>query len=324
MKKSFVLFLFLLINNSVFAVNKVVVKIDNLPDRKITNCIGFNASIFFDRLNIAFNSCEKPSFPNECIINSAENEVLELWNNSPFKVELQKLLYKGIITASGYQIRGIPIYIKESNEKVYGVLNFNPDGKIVNFHLSMEEEAYKKILASQRGQSKKNIKNVELRMRMIMDFVENFRTAYCRRDVDLISKMYSDDVMIITGYVYSSEANDGRSYGLSKEKIEYNLYSKNEYLQNLKSVFAKNRFISVDFNDVEVMQHSRFNNIFGVTLMQKWRSSSYNDDGWLFMVVEFYGIDKMLIHIRTWQPYMLNNIRLPKDEVYQLGNFDFE
>lgn len=81
--------------------------------------------------------------------------------------------------------------------------------------------------------------------------------------------------------------------------------------------------MSIYFEDIVIVQHPALRNLYGVTLLQKWRSTTYNDDGWLFMAVEFRSDTEMLIHIRTWQPYLLNQKVFPREEVYQLGNFEF-
>ena len=42
-------------------------------------------------------------------------------------------------------------------------------------------------------------------------------------------------------------------------------------------------------------------NIYGVTLHQAWRSSTYNDDGWLFLLWDFNNEEQPQILVRTWQ-----------------------
>jgi len=38
-----------------------------------------------------------------------------------------------------------------------------------------------------------------------------------------------------------------------------------------------------------------------VTLHQSWRSSTYNDDGWLFLLWDFNDEEHPQILVRTWQ-----------------------
>jgi hypothetical protein len=37
------------------------------------------------------------------------------------------------------------------------------------------------------------------RRRTILNFVEKFHTAYCRKDIDLFAKAYGDDDLVFTG-----------------------------------------------------------------------------------------------------------------------------
>ena len=94
-------------------------------------------------------------------------------------------------------------------------------------------------------------------------------------------------------------------------------------MTRLKRVFANNKYVNIGFDDISVLQHPVDNNIYGVTLRQAWRTSNYSDDGWLFLAVEFHSETDILIHVRTWQPYMLNGKVFPRNEVFQLGEFEF-
>lgn len=293
--------------------------IDNIPDSKIGKKMGYYTSIVFDKINKSFTQNIKPNFPPECISQYALNNILRLWDNTQFTIDTNKLQYAGIITSNGYQIRGIPIKFKDSRQVIYAVINYNPNGQISSLHFSIEKHLYNNVINESKNSTDLN------RRKNILDFIENFKTAYCRKDLDFISKIFSNDALIITGYVYSVKVyEENTHYGLSKEKIEYNLYNKAEYLEKLAEIFGKNRFVNLFFDNIKIMQHPSITNMYGVTLKQSWRSTTYNDDGWLFMGIEFISNKEMLVHIRTWQPYILNNVVLPTEDIYQLGNFEFK
>ncbi len=302
---------------AVWGQGKPYITVTDLEDETLSLRMSITASIFVNQINNAYSNAVSPSFPEECITPEAEEKVLEIWKNSSFYFQKDYGGFKGIITAVGYQIRGIPVVMQEGGLLQNGVINFNPDGQIINFHFSVAETVYHTILTQNNS-----LQDVQ-RKRSILDFVEDFRTAYNRKDLNLISQVYGDDVLIITGYVYRGTGERSKLTGLSEEKVRYNLYNKNEYLEQLKGVFAKNRFVNLFFEDIVIVQHPALRNLYGVTLLQKWRSTTYNDDGWLFMAVEFWSDTEMLIHIRTWQPYLLNQKVFPREEVYQLGNFEF-
>jgi len=40
-------------------------------------------------------------------------------------------------------------------------------------------------------------------------------------------------------------------------------------------VFDKAKYINVKFDDIEITQHTKYDNLYAVTLKQTWRSSGY-------------------------------------------------
>lgn len=306
--------LILLSTGTMSSQNKFQLKIEAPAPDQITQKMGYSASIIFQRINEG-----KTTFPPECISGNGVEDILKLTRHVRLLIDTVKRTYSRITTSFGYQIRGIPVRIPENGITMQAVMNFNPNGVVESFHFAIDENIFNAILDEHTSE-------IDLsRRRIILDFIENFRTAYNRKDLPLICRMYSDDAMVLTGYIHTitrTEKNKS-GYGMSTEKIEYNLYSKNEYLANLQNVFEKNRFVNLDFNNISILQHPVRKQIYGVTLLQAWRSEKYNDDGWLFIALEFIGKNEMLVHIRTWQPYMLNNLVLPREEIYQLGHFEF-
>jgi len=83
-------------------------------------------------------------------------------------------------------------------------------------------------------------------------------------------------------------------------------------MERLRTVFRNNNFINVRFDEIEVMRHGGNPNIYGVTLQQHWNSSTYRDQGWLFLMIDFTDESNPLIWVRTWQaladmPFGLDN-----------------
>jgi hypothetical protein len=92
-----------------------------------------------------------------------------------------------------------------------------------------------------------------------------------------------------------------KSY-LSKEKIEFIRLSKNEYLERLKKVFKDNDFMQILFDEINIQRHPQFEKVYGVQLKQRWNSSSYSDEGYLFLMIDFIQPQEPIIHVRAWQP----------------------
>ena len=134
-----------------------------------------------------------------------------------------------------------------------------------------------------------------------------------------MEQVFSEDALIITGTVIKQKALDGIDL---PDKIKYEKHTKQEYINRLRGIFAKNSYIKVSFDEIKVMMHPVNRNYYGVTLHQGYKSSTYSDDGYLFLLWDFTDEQAPKIHVRTWQPDMLNGSRLSEDEIFSLADFD--
>jgi hypothetical protein len=153
-----------------------------------------------------------------------------------------------------------------------------------------------------------------------LDFIENYRTAYNRKDLQYITDVFSDNALIIVGKVVKlkEDSPDYLSGNFSAEQVQYIRHSKKSYLIALTKNFHKNRFINIGFNEIEIFMHPVYERIYGVTLLQHWTSSNYSDSGYLFLMVDFKEERNPIIHVRTWQPEKF----VTRNEVFSLGDFE--
>lgn len=250
-----------------------------------------------------------------------------LWENSPFICMNDEVVEHCISTSSGYQVRNIPLLLKPINpsdiddDEDYqeAVVSFDKQGNITSFYLSINMNLYMNVV-----RTNKDITDLR-RRQLILDYVEQFRTSYNQKDINFLEAVFSDDALIITGKVIKRKSYDGIPL---PDKIEYNKYTKVQYLANLRKVFSKNRYIRVTFDEIEVMRHPTNKDFYGVTLHQGWTSDTYHDDGYLFLLWDFRDESHPQIHVRTWQPDSYNkdgkgSQRIPKDEIFNLSDFDF-
>ena len=242
-----------------------------------------------------------------------------LWENSPFKCTDDEIVEHCITTGTGFQIRNIPLEMKptgdrEFNEDEYqeAVISFDKQGNVESFYLSISMNLYMNVIKS-------NLELTDLRRRqLILDYVEQFRTAYNQKDINFLNQVFSEDALIITGKVIQQK----HAEGFSTPKIQYNKQSKEQYIKNLRGIFQRNSYIKVTFDEIEVMRHPVNPNFYGVTLLQGWTSGKYHDDGYLFLLWDFTNESAPQIHVRTWQPDKIGGKPLPKDEVFSLSDFD--
>lgn len=242
-----------------------------------------------------------------------------LWENCPFECTDEEIIEHCITTGTGYQVRNIPLMMKPIGEREFGedeyqeaVISFDKHGNVESFYLSISMNLYMNVIKS-------NLELTDLRRRqLILDYVEQFRTAYNQKDIKFLNQVFSDDALIITGKVITTK----HAEGFTSQKIQYNKQSKEQYIKNLSGVFKRNSYIKVTFDDIEVMRHPVNPNFYGVTLLQGWTSGRYHDDGYLFLLWDFTNENAPQIHVRTWQPDKIGGKALPKDEVFSLSDFD--
>lgn len=221
---------------------------------------------------------------------------------------------------SKYQMRNIPVLMMnaegdDENQEI--VINYNLQGEIDQIFIAVENHRYQAILDA--GQEEEDF----IRRQIVLDFVEQFRTAYNRKDMDYISKVFSDDALIITGKVIrtNGKQKDNSSTMLSGDQIVYQTQNKEQYLTNLKKVFKNNKYIDIHFNDIKVQRHPKQTDVYGVNLVQDWTSTTYCDKGYLFLMIDFTNANEPCIQVRTWQPFEYMQSR--KDEIFEVEMFNF-
>ena len=203
---------------------------------------------------------------------------------------------------------------REFNEDEYqeAVVSFDRQGNVESFYLSISMNLYMNVIKS-------NLELTDLRRRqLILDYVEQFRTAYNQKDLPFLKQVFSDDALIITGKVITQR----HAEGFTSQKIKYNKQSKKEYLQKLGEVFKVVKYIKVTFDDIEVKRHPVNPNYYGVTLHQGYTTNRYHDDGYVFLLWDFTDESAPQIYVRTWQPDRINNKELPKEDIFTLSDFD--
>ena len=299
---------------------------DGISDPALKAGIEKSASVLLSTLNstvIAGKSKVKFDKENEVFFTKDGKKCLdEMWASSAMMCPVSQVTEKGITMQDGMvQVRNIPITVlaaDDDNCEQELVLCFNGNGQIDNIMIALEEHRYLDVINAQIS-----VKDFH-RRQAIVDFVENFRTAYNRKDIDYINNVFSDNALIITGKVVKidKKKQDLTAQSLNNEQIQYQKSTKEEYINNLKKCFKNNSYINLIFDDIEVMRHPKRDDIFGVTLKQHWNSSNYSDVGYLFLMINFEDEMNPSIQVRTWQPDKYNGKPLPRDEVFSLDMFN--
>lgn len=239
-----------------------------------------------------------------------------LWENSPFVCTDNQIVEHCLTTGTGYQIRNIPLQMKSpegDDDYQEAVISFDKKGNMTSFYIAISMNLFMNVV-----NGNKDITDLR-RRELILDYVEQFRTSYNKKDLKFLDQVFSEDALIITGKVIKAKPRDGIKL---PDKIEYRKQSKQEYLTKLKQIFAVNKQIRVTFDEIEVMRHPTNANVYGVTLHQGYTSDRYHDDGFLFLLWDFTDESAPEIHVRTWQPDQFNGGKLAKEKIFTLSDFD--
>ena len=315
MKKNLI-FLLMFVAQNIMA--DVTVQIDGIDNTTVKAKMERTMSSFLTEVNNAQSSKRALNFGGMGLSTNVQSSVSMLWENSPFECTDDEIMEHCIQTGSGYQVRNIPLMMRPTdssfNEDEYqeAVFSFDRNGNMESFYLTLSMNLYMNIIKSNKSVT-------DLRRRqLILDYVEHFRTSYNQKDINFLTQVFSDDALIITGKVIK-QTKDGIPM---PDKIQYKKQTKQEYLGNLRRVFAANKYIKVTFDEIEVMRHPVNADFYGVTLHQGYTSDRYHDDGYIFLLWDFRNESAPQIHVRTWQPDRINGGKLPKDEVFNLSDFD--
>lgn len=258
----------------------------------------------------------------ECALpKEMEEELNKLWKSSAMICPVSEIRSRAISTPThGYQIRNIPIsMLATDDDEQELVFEFDGAGQLTNVVIALDKHNYNQVICS-------NITVEDFtRRQIILDFVENFRTAYNRKDWNYLNTVYSDDALIITGKVVTRKANNDGSNLLHKlpaQQVQYQIQNKQEYMEKLKRVFKKNSYINLKFEELSVRRHPKYPKIYGITLKQYWNSSTYSDVGYLFLMINFADENQPTIEVRTWQPERYENGVPVREEIFSLENFN--
>jgi len=283
-----------------------------------------NAQTLFSEINSAAGKHKSTLSLSGKVTEEAKKRIQSLWSTSHFYCTETAITTRILKSSNSYQVRNIPVFIEEgkTDEDQFQsiVLEFTLDGRISDLYIALEWHQYANIIGSSNEVS-------DLRRRqMILDLVENFRTAYNSKDLPFLNEIYSDDALIITGKALTPQKRGDVPAAINRQEFEYSVQNKKQYLAKLSRVFASNSYINIKFDKIVVTQHEGNPNIYGVTLQQNWNSSSYSDEGWLFLLIDYEDENNPLVWVRTWQPLKDNSgnsIYYNPEDIFGLGDFKF-
>ncbi len=195
-----------------------------------------------------------------------------------------------------YQVRNLYVKTADTKELEHQqlVLQFNDKAQLIGTSLAPDIFNYQQILdraARPNSNAKEHVK----------DLVDQFQQALSTNELQTVKSFLSKESLIIEGRIarYFHDNKYGPYY-------DYQALSPEQYLQSLQK---DDNSSAVQHKQLNVYKHTFNDKIYVATFNQTWQNDSYQDTGYVAMVVDLN--DKQPIRLRHWQdhPYETGQLK---------------
>ena len=127
----------------------------------------------------------------------------------------------------------------------------------------------------------------------VLEFLEAYRIIYDNKNFSAYSKLFGNDCQIYTEKILKKS-----DLSETTQMMQMTLSS---YLNNVQKVFKSNRDIVTRYDDIIIYKHPTRAKWYGVSMHVMSTNGSYQDDGYLFLMIEFVN-EQPVVQIYAWQP----------------------
>ena len=196
--------------------------------------------------------------------------------------------------ANGYLVRGIKAsfsFKKNNKSFVEDLVFYIKDDKVEGINFGLEQNALEDILRHSMWEPQSRL--------VLVNFLENYKTAYALERLDYLNAVFSDDALIIIGNkIPQHKASDVRA--INQESYEHNRLTKSQYMDRLEEVFKKQEYVNIQFEDASVKKTSRESERYEIIIKQHYYSATYADKGYLYLLADISNPEAPIIHVRVW------------------------
>jgi hypothetical protein len=306
-----------IVNSSSF--RKAYITIDGTPNPRKAQAIQFQEEELSKTTTATLSKLEDETFIKQSInklISAIESrqyqQVRDMFTSDGY------IMYNSLISYGNAKIIGQPTYsiykngdrtvvrsVPMSFSFTHGmkksfvediVFIFNSNGKIESLAFGLDDAAVKDILG-------KHVWPEHARV-AIIEFLENYKTAFALERLDYIRSIFDDNAVIIVGKIARSATSVSPENQLTYNNkiITRTRYTKEQYLKNLERCFASNEYVNIRFANNDVVKAGVGGEIYGIQIKQDYYSANYGDTGYLFLLVDINDPLAPMIKVRTWQP----------------------
>lgn len=298
-----------------FKLKGIALKINNHDSCTVTSKIGHKTLSFINLIKKDDTQDIKHYFKNDPFLRKRVlalmkyNHLSILQNH--FKADINK-------TYMGWEVRKIRVhaYYPSLNKQTteYLILDYTSSGKLYNVTFGIMNDLYKKFV--KEGKSLNDWKHRQV----IIKFIEKYRTAFMTRDLATIDSLFSNQAVIIVGRVLkkSKQNGDFKFIKTNNKQPDFKQIrlTKNQYLKRQKEIFKTQKDIYLGYSTFRISRKNKQKGVYGISMRQNYYSSTYSDEGYLFLLVDFNEA-KPQIYVRSWQPQVWNDSSL-----IRLSNFN--
>ena len=194
----------------------------------------------------------------------------------------------------GYLIRGIKArfsFKKNNKSFVEDLVFYTKDGLIDGINFGLEQGAIDDINGHSMWDAQSRL--------VLVNFLENYKTAYALERLDYLNAVFSEDALIIVGNRIPQQKSAEIS-AVDMESYEHNKLTKNQYMRQLEKVFAKQEYVNIQFEDASVKKTSRTSERYEIVIKQNYYSATYADKGYLYLLADISNPASPIIHVRVW------------------------
>ena len=297
------------------------VKLVGLSNKILQDKLQENITKFLSELNIAFSQKRFPQVDEEILTPKGGEVLFSLWDTSPFRCIETEIVAKVVQMMSKrektYQVRISLILLQnvfktgdDTSKNHYQEICLTIDsvGMIENIFYSLGSNIYNKLLNESIDLADKR------RREFILEFIQDYRTAYYRKDIDFLSNVFSNTNFSTENISFNSDSS-----GFSNLISEYQKYQE-VYLQIIKDVILKqNKYLNIVFEEIRISRDRIYPEIYGINLKQNLSSKNYKDIGYLFFMIDFGEEQNPIFLVRTWQP---EEAKDSEEGVFNLNSFE--
>lgn len=296
---------------------------DGLDNGPLKEKINANISQLLTEMNKAYAESRALDLAEVAITAGAVRSLGMLWRNRPFRCDEAQVVERILRTYDGgYQLRTIPMEMTDILGKVRYpelVIDMDSAGTITLVNFAVEADLYRKFITP--GSDGKDL----LRRQRILDYAEQLRTAFNRKDLNFLEVYFCDDALIFTGKLVKQYVRD-QAVSL-KSGIESPKTSKAEFLASLRRVLPQAKYIQSHFSDIQVIRHPERESLYGVRVKLGYESPIAFEEGYSFMLWDFSDETHPQVLVRTWQPCWTDEAHtrpLDESQIIDINSFDLK